>query len=59
LTSQTERSPRRTTRTKAALACKQCGNRNYRTTRQRGARPLELKKFCSQCNAHTVHVETK
>ena len=29
------------------LACKECKER------------MEIKKFCSRCNAHTAHMETK
>jgi len=39
------------------LECKQCGHRNYRTSvsTAEGAPKLELKKFCSNEHAHTVH----
>jgi large subunit ribosomal protein L33 len=48
-------------RVPVSLACSVCGARNYRTTRLRkqGAPPLELKKYCPTCNAHTLHKETK
>ncbi len=44
-----------------ALSCSVCGARNYKTTKARkdGTKPLQLKKFCSTCNAHTVHIEGK
>jgi len=44
-----------------ALSCEVCGSRNYKTTKARreGSKPLELKKFCKTCNAHTKHKESK
>lgn len=42
-----------------ALSCSSCGARNYKTTKARGQAPLELKKFCKTCNAHTLHKESK
>jgi len=44
-----------------ALACTECGARNYKTTRARreGAKPVSLSKFCKICNRHTLHVEAK
>ncbi|MGG0719843.1 50S ribosomal protein L33 [Robertmurraya massiliosenegalensis] len=44
---------------KVALACSQCGSRNYSTTSKKESERLELKKFCSTCNNHTLHRETK
>ncbi|NIO17221.1 MAG: 50S ribosomal protein L33 [Deltaproteobacteria bacterium] len=43
------------------LACSDCRNRNYTTTKNKKAmsEKLELKKYCSTCNRHTVHKETK
>lgn len=48
-------------RKKVILACEDCGSRNYTTKGNMEARAerLELKKFCSTCNAHTIHKETK
>lgn len=45
---------------KIALACAQCGSRNYTITEnpQRQQR-LEVKKFCKYCGQHTLHRETK
>lgn len=45
---------------KTALACSECGSRNYSTVEnpQRTER-LEVKKFCRYCNKHTIHRETK
>ena len=43
------------------LACVDCKNRNYTTTKNKKTTPdkLELKKFCSTCRKHTAHRETK
>ena len=48
-------------RVQISLVCSVCGSRNYRTTRARktGSKPVELKKHCPTCNAHTLHKETK
>jgi large subunit ribosomal protein L33 len=46
---------------KLALACSQCGTRNYFVPKSgnENSTRLELKKFCSKCNHHTNHKETK
>ena len=41
-----------------SLACTECKNRNYKTTKAVG-RVIELRKFCKHCKKHTVHRETK
>ncbi len=43
------------------LACSACGNRNYTTakTMAMAQERLSLKKFCSHCQSHTEHLETK
>lgn len=43
------------------LACEDCKERNYTTTKNKKTNKerMELKKFCSRCNKHTVHKETK
>jgi large subunit ribosomal protein L33 len=43
------------------LACVDCKNRNYTTTKNKKTTPdkLELRKFCSSCRKHTAHKETK
>ncbi len=53
-------------RQRIALACSACAARNYQTTRSRreGAKkpagaPFELRKFCSHCDKHTLHRESK
>jgi len=49
------------TRISVALACSQCGTRNYKTTKavRDGSPPLSLKKFCKVCNSHTIHTEAR
>jgi large subunit ribosomal protein L33 len=46
---------------KIALACEKCGSRNYSTAnhKQSQTERLEIKKYCKNCNAHTIHRETK
>lgn len=47
-------------RIEVTLICEVCSTRNYRTTRKpTQIGQLKLKKHCSTCNAHTLHVETK
>ena len=48
-------------RDKIILACSDCKNRNYSTTRNKRKHQdrLELKKFCPTCRHHTVHKEVK
>ncbi|HHL38924.1 MAG TPA: 50S ribosomal protein L33 [Deltaproteobacteria bacterium] len=43
------------------LACTECRQRNYTTTKNKRTTPdrLELKKYCKFCRRHTVHRETK
>ncbi|WP_258358924.1 50S ribosomal protein L33 [Moorella sulfitireducens (nom. illeg.)] len=43
------------------LACTECKQRNYMTSKNKKNNPdrLELKKYCSNCGRHTVHKETK
>ena len=46
---------------KIILACTDCGSRNYSSESNKASSTerLEIKKFCSTCNAHTIHKETK
>nr|WP_246849751.1 50S ribosomal protein L33 [Staphylococcus warneri] len=45
---------------KVPLNCEECGNRNYHVPKKEGsAVRLTLKKYCSRCNTHTVHKESK
>ena len=48
-------------RVKVTLACSDCKNRNYSTTKNKKTNPdrIELKKYCPSCNTHTLHKETK
>ncbi|MGH8934273.1 MAG: 50S ribosomal protein L33 [Egibacteraceae bacterium] len=49
------------TRPIITLACTECKERNYVTTknRQKQRERLELRKHCSRCNRHTPHRETR
>ena len=48
-------------RDKIILACGECKNRNYFTTKNKRLHPerVEWKKYCPRCNKHQVHKETK
>jgi large subunit ribosomal protein L33 len=43
------------------LACTECRERNYATSKNRrnDADRLELKKFCPRCRVHRAHRETR
>jgi len=43
------------------MACSECKNRNYVTTKNKQKTPdrLEMKKYCKYCRKHTNHKETK
>ena len=43
------------------LACTECKERNYTTSKNRRNDPgrLELNKYCRRCRTHTLHRETK
>lgn len=43
------------------LACTECKQRNYNTSKnkQKNTDRLEFNKFCKFCKKHTVHKETK
>ncbi|MGC8502216.1 50S ribosomal protein L33 [Desulfurella sp.] len=43
------------------LACSQCKNKNYTSTRdkKKSKDKLELRKYCPHCNTHTIHKEVK
>ncbi|HTZ41106.1 MAG TPA: 50S ribosomal protein L33 [Syntrophales bacterium] len=43
------------------LACTECKQRNYVTTKNKRTMQdrLEMKKFCKFCKTHTSHKETK
>jgi large subunit ribosomal protein L33 len=48
-------------REKIILACGECKNRNYFTTKNRRTHPerAEWKKYCPRCDKHQLHKETK
>jgi len=48
-------------RVRVTLACSDCKQRNYTTTKnkKKTTNRLELKKYCPFCKNHTVHRETK
>lgn len=48
-------------RVKVTLACKDCGQRNYHTTKNKKNNPdrIELQKYCKFCKKHTTNKETK
>jgi large subunit ribosomal protein L33 len=43
------------------LACGECKNRNYSSTKNKRLHPdrVEYKKFCPFCRKHTPHKETR
>ncbi len=43
------------------LACIECKERNYITEKNRRNDPsrMELNKYCSRCQRHTMHRETR
>ncbi|WP_277583956.1 50S ribosomal protein L33 [Psychrobacillus antarcticus] len=44
---------------KTVLSCVQCGNRNYTIPASKESEiRIERKKYCSYCNAHTLHKQT-
>ena len=46
-------------RTRITLACTECKQRNYNTTKDKKAHPdrMETKKYCRFCKKHTTHKE--
>ncbi len=46
---------------KITLACTECKQRNYDSTKNSKNDPdrMELNKYCRFCKKHTVHKETK
>ena len=48
-------------RTRITLACTECKQRNYNTTKDKKTHPdrMEIKKYCRFCRTHTLHKETK
>jgi ribosomal protein L33 len=43
------------------LACTECKQRNYETSKNKRNNPdrIEVEKFCKFCGKHTTHKETK
>ncbi len=43
------------------LACTECKERNYISEKNRRNNPtrLELNKYCSRCQTHRIHKETR
>ena len=48
-------------RVRITLACTECKQRNYNTTKEKKNHPerVETKKYCKFCRTHTLHRETK
>ena len=48
-------------RNNVTLACVDCKNRNYITSKNKKNDPdrLEMNKYCKFCRKHTLHRETK
>ena len=53
--------PKSDTRPKVTLACTECKERNYITTKNRNNQRerIELRKYCPRCNIHRPHRETR
>ncbi|MCF7926071.1 MAG: 50S ribosomal protein L33 [Candidatus Izimaplasma sp.] len=48
-------------RVEFTLKCTKCGNENYRKEKNKrnDTGRLEMKKFCPNCQTHTLHKEKK
>ena len=48
-------------RDKVILACQDCKERNYDTTKNKRLHPerVEFRKYCPRCRTHRPHKETK
>ncbi len=47
-------------RKKVILICDECLSRNYSLFKSQSLdKKIELKKYCSNCNKHTLHKETR
>jgi large subunit ribosomal protein L33 len=53
--------PKNDNRPQVTLACTECKERNYITSKHRvnQRERIELRKFCSRCRTHQVHRETR
>ena len=45
-------------RTRITLACTECKQRNYNTTKDKKAHPdrMEIRKYCRFCRTHTLQI---
>ena len=52
---------KRAVRIVMTLACTECKERNYTSSKNRRNDPgrMELQKYCPRCRTHTLHRETK
>jgi large subunit ribosomal protein L33 len=47
-------------RVQVTLACGECKNRNYHTSKnKKKTERLEIKRYCPTCRKHTSHKEVK
>lgn len=48
-------------RENVTIACTECKQRNYETTKNKRNNPdrIEVQKYCKFCGKHTTHKETK
>ena len=48
-------------RVRVTLACSECKQRNYNTTKNKKNNPdrIEIQKYCKFCKTPTTHKETK
>ncbi len=48
-------------RVKVTMACAECKERNYSSTKNKRNNPdrIEFNKYCPRCGTHTAHKETK
>lgn len=48
-------------RVRIILACTECGDRNYTTTKNKTVHPerMEVMKYCPRLRRYTLHKETK
>ncbi len=53
--------PKSLNRPKVTMACVECRERNYITTKHRVTQRerIELRKYCPRCRKHELHRETR
>ncbi len=53
--------PKSLNRPKVTMACVECKERNYITTKHRVTQRerIELRKYCRRCRKHELHRETR